>query len=202
MDIDTFTLLPIRVDPSTKVVSTTGGNDALLQSELNTLNALHRSMVGLDTANSVPPPPMPVNPKRSQQVQKLRESGNASLKRGAHQEAIKLYSLGIEMAQGRPQWEPQGFVREELAALYSNRAQAWMALRDWPEAAVDASASLEMKKPANIKAWYRLAKCMLEMGRLKEAHDAAVKGLEFEHEPDLLKLKNEVEASLDRKLAA
>lgn len=200
MDVDTFTLLPIQVDPSTKAVSGIGKRDTALDIEITALNTLHRSMIGLDTPNSVPPPPMPINPKRSQQITKLRDSGNASIKRNAYQDAIRMYSLGIEMAQGRPHWEPQGLVREELATLYANRAQAWMALREWAEGAVDAEMSLEMKKPQNPKAWWRLGKCMLEMGRLTEARDAAARGLEFEHEADLLKLKKEVEGLLQSKI--
>ena len=103
------------------------------------------------------------------------------------------------MALGRPQWEPQGLVREEVAGLYVNRAQAYMAQNEWADGAVDAEASLEMQKPQNSKAWWRLGRCMLEMNRLEEARDAAVRGLEFEqggHEPDLVKLRNQVDELL------
>lgn len=208
MDLDTFTLLPIQVDPSTKAVSTTTPTskntptDPSLQTELAALNTLHRSMVGLDTPNSVPPPPLPVNPKRSQQIQKLRESGNQSLKRTNNTEAIKLYSLGIEMALGRPSWEPQGLVREEVAGLYANRAQAYIAQNEWADGAVDAEASLEMKKPQNSKAWWRLGRCYLEMGRLEEARDVVGRGLEFEqggHEPDLVRLRGQVDELLKQR---
>lgn len=201
MNLETFTLLSITVDPSTKAVSTST-TDSALQIELDHLNTLHRSMVGLDSPNSVPPPPVPVNPKRSQQIQKLRESGNQSIKRNDTAGAIKLYSLGIEMALGRPQWEPQGLVRQEIAGLYANRAQAFMVQNEWAEGAVDAEASLEMQKPQNTKAWWRLGKCMLEMGQLEEAKDAAVRGLEFEqggHEADLVKLRSQVDELLAKR---
>ena len=197
---DTFTLLPLQVDRSTKAVSAADESTSSdLQAELAQLNVLHRSIVGLDTPNSIPPPPLPVNPKRSAQVAKLRESGNASFRKGSHADAIRMYSLGIEMALGRPAWEPSGLVREEVSALFANRAQAHMAMQAWPEGAVDAECSVELKKGGNSKAWWRRGRCLVEMGRLEEAREWIAKGLEFEGgEQDLVALRKEVEAALER----
>ncbi len=198
--MDTFTLLPLEVDPSTKAVICKTDPSSALEAELTQLNALHRSIVGLDTPNSVPPPPLPVNPKRSAQVAKLRESGNTSLRKGAFAEAIKLYSLGIEMAMARPAWEPSGLVREELSGLYANRAQAHMAMQAWPEGAIDAECSVELKKGGNAKAWWRRAKCLAEMSRYEEAKEWIVKALEFESgEQDLVALQKEVDAALEKR---
>ena len=123
---------------------------------------------------------MPVNPKRSAQINKLREAGNASHKKGAYADAIKLYSLAIDMAVGRPVWEAAGVVREELSALYGNRAQAWMAQQAWAEGAVDAECSVELKKVANTKGWWRRGQCLKEMGRLEEAAEWIREAVEFE----------------------
>ncbi|KAI0403355.1 tetratricopeptide repeat domain-containing protein [Xylaria palmicola] len=180
-DLDTFTLLPLQLDPQTKAVSTTSSSRTL-QAELGALNALHRALLSLETPSQVPPPPVPVNPKRSANLTKLRESGNAEHRRGRHAEAVKLYSLGLQMALGRPLWEPQGLVREEVAALYANRAQAHAALRAWPAAAADADASVEAKRAGNAKAWWRRGRALVEMGRLAEAADWVRRGLELEGE--------------------
>lgn len=197
---DIFTLLPIQVDPSTKGVSTTDSSAADLQTELALLNVLHRSIVGLDTPNSAPPPPVPVKPQRSQQIAKLRESGNALFKKQNYADAVRMYSLGLEMALGRPQWEPQGLVREEVAGLYSNRAQAWMSQSEWSEGAVDAELSVEMKKVQNAKAWWRKGKCLIEMEMIEEAKEWVAEALTFEAgDPDLTTMMKDIEVILERR---
>ncbi|KAI1161622.1 tetratricopeptide repeat domain-containing protein [Nemania serpens] len=198
LDLDTFSLLPLQIDPQSKAVSTPSGSRTL-QAELAALNTLHRAMLALETPNHVPPPPVPVNPKRSANITKLRESGNAEQRKGRHVEAIKLYGLGLQMALGRPLWEPQGLVREEVAALYANRAQAHMGMLAWPEAAADAEASVEAKRVGNSKAWWRRGKSLLEMGRLDEAREWVRKGLELEgEEAELVGLLKDVEAKWEK----
>jgi translocation protein SEC72 len=191
---DTFTLLPLEMDPSTKSISASHSAGNALSTELAALNALHRSLLNVETPTGTPPPPVPVNPKRSAQIGKLRESGNAEFRKGRHDEAVKLYGLAIGMALSRPSWEPSGLVREELSGLLSNRAQANMAQQNWAEGAIDAEASVEMKKIGNAKGWWRRGKCLLEMGRLEEAAQWVKQGLELEAtEQDLVQLRDEIE---------
>lgn len=190
---DTFTLLPLHMDPTTKAISASQPSGNALETELATLNALHRSLLNVETPTGTPPPPVPVNPKRSAQIGKLRESGNAEFRKGNPAQAVKLYGLAIDMALGRPSWEPSGLVREEVSGLLSNRAQANMAQQLWAEGAADAEASVEMKKVGNAKGWWRRGKCLLEMGRLEEAEQWVKEGLEFEAtEQDLVQLKDEI----------
>ena len=193
-DLDTFDLLPLRIDPQSKAIGASPSNRAL-DAELAALNALHRSLLGLENNQSVPPPPVPVNPKRSANVSKLRESGNAEFRKGRYADAIKFYTLGLQMALTRPVWEPSQLVREEVHQLYSNRAQAHMALQGWAEGAVDAEASVEAKRQGNAKAWWRRGRCLLEMGRMEEAKEWVGKGLEMEgDEKELLELLREIDA--------
>ncbi|MCJ1435787.1 hypothetical protein MMC27_005162 [Xylographa pallens] len=187
---DTFTLLPLHLDPTSKAISCPSLNSSPIATELALLNATHRSLLTLDTPHSVPPPPLPLNPKRSAAIQKMREQGNASLARKggtasaanaqAHtQEAIKLYSYALEMALTRLPWEPASIVRDEVAILMSNRAQAHMGLQSWPEGAADAETSVELKPaPGNGKAWWRRGKCLAEMGRWEEAAEWIARGIE------------------------
>ncbi|EON98705.1 putative translocation protein sec72 protein [Phaeoacremonium minimum UCRPA7] len=198
-DLDSFTLLPLKLDPQSKAVGSTSSSRAL-EAELTTLNQLHRALLGLDGGAPVPPPPVPVNPKRSANVAKLRDSGNGEYRKGKYAEAIKFYTLGLQMALTRPLWEPQQLVREEVASLYANRAQAHMGLQSWAEGAVDAEASVEAKKVGNAKAWWRRGKCLLEMGRLEESREWVGKGLEMEgEEGELVALLKEIEGKIATK---
>jgi len=191
MDIDTFVQLPLTYDSKSKSLVSTHA-DSKLQEELTALNTLHRSLIGIHK-EGIPPPPVPVDPKRSSAIQKLRESGNTSFRKNDHAGAAKLYSLGIDMASQRPLWEPSGLVREELTQLYANRAQAYMAGQFWAEGAVDAQCSVELKKVGNAKAWWRRGRCLVEMGRTQEAREWVSEALEFEgQEADLVSLFEEI----------
>jgi translocation protein SEC72 len=194
-------LLPLEIDPQTKSVSAGAlGSNRALQKELAALNALHRSLLALETPSQIPPPPIPVNPKRSAQVTKLRDSGNDCYRKQKYAEAIKFYGLGIDMALKRPLWEPQQLVREEIASLYANRAQAHMGLQSWAEGAVDAEASVEAKRVGNAKAWWRRGRCLFEMGRLEEARNWVSRGLEMEgEEAELKSLLVEIDKKLEAK---
>lgn len=100
-------------------------------------------------------------------------------------------------------WEPSGLIRDEVAGLYSNRAQTHMSLRNWVEGAIDAESSVEAKKIGNAKAWWRRGRCLVEMGRDEEARDWVLKGLEMEgSETDLVGLLKEIEGRIEKKTAA
>ncbi|KAK4229775.1 hypothetical protein QBC38DRAFT_542989 [Podospora fimiseda] len=195
-DQDSFDFIPLQIDPKTKSISSLSASTKL-EAELSALNSLHRALHSLDAPHLVPPPPVPVNPKRSANVQKLRESGNTEYRKGKYAEAVKFYTLGLQMALQRPPWEPQGLVREEVHQLYSNRAQAHMQLGNWPEGAVDAEASVTAKSQGNAKAWFRRGKCLMEMGRYQEAKAAVAQALEFEgEEKELAELLKEIESKI------
>jgi translocation protein SEC72 len=206
---DTFVQLPLAIDPDSKAVSSTSSSGAL-KAELAALNALHRSfMIDLEGPLGIPPPPVPVNPKRSAQVTKLKESGNASFKKAAYADAVRMYGLAIDMAAKRPLWEPAGLVREELSQLYGNRAQAFMAQQMWPDAALDAFCSTELKKVGNAKGWWRRTVALKEQGRLDEALDIVKEAIDFESAgPDkkgaeeLAGLLKDVEAAVEKKSLA
>jgi translocation protein SEC72 len=200
--LETFHQLPLSIDPSSKAIST---SDPSLATQIDELNKFNRALISLDAPNQIPPPPAPVNPKRTVQITKLRESGNTSYKKGQYTDAIRFYELAIRMATERPSWEASGLVRDELSGLYGNRAQAYMSQQLWVEGAVDAEISVEMKKVGNVKGWWRRGQCLREMGRLEEAREWVRQGLEFERAGleknaigELEGLAREVEKALER----
>ena len=174
---DTFHLVPLTIDPATKALSS---SDKSFTREIEDLNKYHKLMLAIENPAQVPGPPAPVNPKRSVNISKLRESGNNEYRKGKFPEAVKFYDLALKMAEGRPPWEASGLVREEFCALYNNRAQAYMSQQMWPEASVDAEISVEMKRVGNVKACWRRGVCLKEMGRIDEAREWIRGGLEFE----------------------
>ncbi|KAL9941597.1 hypothetical protein D7B24_004254 [Verticillium nonalfalfae] len=191
-----FDALPLQMDAQSKAITSASSNRALT-TELEALNTLHRTLLGLETPHGIPPPPVPVNPKRSAGVAKLRDSGNGEFRKGKFPEAIKFYTLGIQMALQRPPWEPNQLVREEVAGLYANRAQAHMALTQWAEGSVDAEASVEARKVGNAKAWWRRGRCLQEMGRLEEAREWVRRGLGMEgEEAELVALLRDIETRI------
>ncbi|KLU85698.1 tetratricopeptide repeat domain-containing protein [Magnaporthiopsis poae ATCC 64411] len=114
-DLDTFTQLPIRLDPKTKALSSLSpGSSRALDAELATLNQLHRSILALETPHQVPPPPIPVNPKRSANVSKLRDSGNSEFRKGRYAEAVKLEEAREWVGKGL---EMEGEENELVALL-------------------------------------------------------------------------------------
>ncbi|POS87201.1 hypothetical protein EPUL_001603 [Erysiphe pulchra] len=207
--IETFTLLPIKIIDAGKnkscilrTASDDNGKNSMDQSlkslqphaktqrELEALNELHQSLINHKLA--VPPSPLPVNPKHSANVTKLRESGNTSFRQGKHAEALRLYSLGLEMAMRRPLWEPCSLFCDDIANLYANRSQVHMTLQNWPEGAIDAEASVEAKQSGNPKAWWRRGRCLVEMGRIDDAIEWIEKALAIEgNDADLATLLRE-----------
>ena len=177
---ETYTHHPISLDPASKIVSAPPSSSDTLKRQIGALNALHQSMKNLQTPNQIPPPPMPVDPKRSANINKMKESAAAAHKKGNYAEAARLYSFAIDMAAARPYWEPVGLVREELALLFSNRAASHVGAQNWVEGWKDAESSIECKRFGNAKAWWRLGKCFQEMDRYPEAVEALTRGLEIE----------------------
>jgi translocation protein SEC72 len=194
-DPDVYIQLPLSLDPASKAITST---DPSLAAELKELNTLHRTLLTLDSA--VPPPPLPINPKRSAQIVKLRDTAMAAQRKSNHPEALKLYTLAISMAGTRPPWEPVALVRDELAFLYEKRAGVHMAMSDWPAGAADAECSVECKRVGNSGGWVRRGRCLVEMGRWEDAREWVGKGLEVEGggegRKELESLKGEIEKGL------
>ncbi|KEF57311.1 uncharacterized protein A1O9_05228 [Exophiala aquamarina CBS 119918] len=188
--LETYTHLPVHVDPQTKQVSILS-SDKTIQDAIDNLNRLHTSFKSLETPNNVPPAPMLVNPKRSAQIQKLRDSAAATSKKGDNPGAIRLLGVAIDMAAARPGWEPMGLAREELAMMYLSRGAANCSVQNWVEGLIDAECSVECKSgpgqgpngeriPGNPKAWIVGGRCLMEMARWRDAVEWLERAVEKE----------------------
>lgn len=202
--IDIYNQHSLHIDPSSKAISLTPDQPQSenIVTELQILNQLHRSLLSIDPPN-IPPPPLPINPKRSAQITKLRDTANTAYRKGNYGEAVRLYTYAIDMALGRPGWEPATLTRDELSGLFANRAQAQMAEQKWPEGLVDAKCSVDCKGVGNLKAWWRVGRCLVEMGQWEEAKKLVDRGLEVEGRSgdgakELISLLEEIEDGIKR----
>jgi translocation protein SEC72 len=148
---DTFLALPIRLDDKSNSVVCTYHSLAacdICKLDFQPLNSLHHKFNHLSGDQQYPPPPSrPPLQVRSIQISKMKDSGNSSFKMHKYTEALKYYTLAIDMAVSRPPWEPAALCRDETVILLCNRSAAHLALQEYPEALADAEAVVRLKKP-------------------------------------------------------
>lgn len=187
---DTFNLLPVNLEQKevngTKVSALSSGDPSLaaLMHQINSLtNGFKQSGFVLEVP---PPPPQAVNPHRSAQIDKQKLAGNEAFKNGKWGEALKLYSVALDLAASRPPWEPAAMANDEMSILLCNRSAAFLGAELYAEAYADAHACIELKKPWS-KGYFRKAKACLKLGRLFEAKEVLEAGLAYEPHNEELK---------------
>jgi tetratricopeptide (TPR) repeat protein len=84
---------------------------------------------------------------RNNDSNQLKEQGNAAMKAGQIEHAIKMYSRALELDSSN-------------AAAYNNRSQAYIALSLFEKAAADSTSCVALE-PQNTKALYRRGCCKL-----------------------------------------
>jgi translocation protein SEC72 len=169
-----FKSVPLALDAaSNQLVSPTH--------DLTVLNALIRSLASLPPQLAFPPPPNVVPPQRSMAVAKAKEDGVAAFAAGNLSEAIRLFTLAIDVAASRPLWENNAIARDELALCLANRAAAFLEAHAFLEALADAEAVVQLKKPWS-KGHFRKGKALHKLGRREEAKEAFELGLCFDPE--------------------
>jgi translocation protein SEC72 len=146
----------------------------------------------LKPSNGELPPPNAPNLPRNAQVNRLREEGNKNFKAGNFPEAIRFYTMALEVSSSRPLWEPLAFqfIKEELSPVLSNRAAAYMGMKNYVDALVDAETVTKLKREWS-KGWFRKGKALAGLNRTEEALDALSIGLGFD--PDSEELKKAVD---------
>jgi translocation protein SEC72 len=178
---DTFLALPLQIDEKTKSVQCLHHSLPTCTKcnlDFTPLNTLYKSFNSL-TTDAPPPPQQKPHPARSAQIAKMKESGNNAFKVNKYADALRFYSLALEMALSRPPWEPAALCRDETVILLCNRSAAHFAMENYPESLADAEAVVELKKPW-AKGHYRKCKALQAMGRLEEAQKAIELGLMYD----------------------
>jgi translocation protein SEC72 len=179
--MDSFLALPLQIDEKTKAVVCSHHSLPTCDKcklDFQALNQLYNNFNRLD--QRCPPPPSKQPPLvRSAQITKLRDSANASVKMHKLEEAVKFYSLAIDMALARPVWESANLCRDETVILLFNRSTVKFMLKEYAESLADAEAVVEMKRPW-AKGHLRKGKALQAMGQLEEAKKAIELGLMYD----------------------
>lgn len=177
----------------------TAPDDDLPPQELAALNTLIKALVATNdnpaplppgipaqfkTIDYIPPPPQPIPNIRSNHIAKAKEDGNNFFRSGKFQDSIKLYSISAALSASRPVFESAQYSRDELSIALCNRSAAYAADGKWIEALVDADAVIQLKKQWT-KGYFRKGKALAGLGRLEEAKEALLLGLEFEPANDV-----------------
>lgn len=176
-----FQAVPLALDPSTNTLHTPVPN-----LDLTVLNALIRSISGLPPNVAFPPPPNAIAPQRSMAINQAKEQGNTAYRNKDWAEAIKMYTLAVDVAASRPLWEANQVARDELSLCLANRSAAFASCEHWIGALCDAEAVTKLKKPW-AKGHYRKGKALVGLERYKEAREAFELGLQFDPENKDLK---------------
>ncbi|KAG9014349.1 hypothetical protein FRB94_012755 [Tulasnella sp. JGI-2019a] len=159
-------------------------------------------MIAASNPIAVPAPPNVVHPARSQAVQKAKEDGNAAYKAKNWGQAIQHYNMSANIALSRNPWEPAALMRDEMAIIICNRSATFAAAEDYISALVDADVVIQLKRPWS-KGHFRKAKALLGLGRLEEARDAVMLGLQFEPDStEMLAFKKEIEDGIEKQQEA
>jgi translocation protein SEC72 len=112
-------------------------------------------------------------------INKAKEDGNTAFRKQQYAEAVRLFTLAIDVAASRPLWENNQMARDELALCLANRSAALAAVQEWVGALCDAEACVKLKRPWP-KAHYRKGKALEGLGRHSEAREAYELGLQFD----------------------
>ena len=176
-----FQQVPLALDPETSTLRT-----PVPDLDLTVLNALIRSIQGLPPNVAFPPPPNAIAPQRSMAINQAKEQGNTAYRNKDWAEAVKMYTLAIDVAASRPLWEANQVARDELSLCLANRSAAFASCQDWIGALCDAEAVTKLKKPW-AKGHYRKGKALVGLERWKEAREAFELGLQFDPENKDLK---------------
>lgn len=167
-----FRQVPLSLDPNTLQLGSP-------THDLTILNALVRSLKALPPQVPFPPPPNVIPPQRSMAISKAKDEGNVAYRKGDYAEAIKLFTLALDVAASRPLWESNQVARDEMALCLANRSAAFAQVGDWIGSLSDAEACVKLKRPWS-KAHFRKGNALVGLGRIDEAREAYELGLQFD----------------------
>lgn len=188
----------VQYDPKTKklVLSGEGASaDPQLKIEIDQLNILTSEVIGCGA--EVPPQPSAqnFNQDTSKMVKKLYEGGVQAFKVGKFEEAVKQFSIGIEMISRRYKFESFQFTLQELGLFLMSRADAYLKTMEPLKAFNDADMLIGMMitSPDNF---LRRGVANYFLGNYELARADYQRGLAFD--PNNQRLLTELEVCLDK----
>ncbi|ODV64575.1 Sec63 complex subunit SEC72 ASCRUDRAFT_29573 [Ascoidea rubescens DSM 1968] len=158
----------------------------LLETDIKQLNELTQNLISLN--QDVPESPMP-SPQLSIMVKKFHANGLKAIKEKKFQDAVKMFSLGLNLAVKRNKWETFKVTINEVTNLLNGRCDSYILLNDWPRAQQDADLLLNLQVNT-FENFSRRSLCFLKMGLLDECKADLERGLAFF--PNNLMLKNQL----------
>ncbi|KAK4689780.1 translocation protein SEC72, partial [Tremellales sp. Uapishka_1] len=165
--------------------------------DFNSLNYMHQFLRTAPSEAVPPPPNVQPPPQRADQIKTAKEAGNTAFKAQNFPLAIQHYSKSADMALSRPPWELAAISRDETAIALCNRSAAFAFAGAWANALADAEAVIALKRPWT-KGHFRKSRALVGLGRLEEARDALVDGLQFEpNDKELNNFLKEIDDKLD-----
>ena len=180
---DNIQVFPLLVSPNASLPTpavqfTPFAPPNFTESDLTGLNELAKLLLLSPTA-PFPAQTIPGPNARSQKIAKAKDDGNLHFKKGDWADAVRLYTLAADLAVSRPITESSVYARDELAVALCNRSAAYTNMKEWVNALADAKAVIEYK-PSWTKGHFRKGKALIGMGRLDEAKEAYLLGLQFD----------------------
>jgi len=126
-------------------------------------------------------------------MDKLKTTGNSALSAGDMNEALKLYTQGIEAGKAIGDHS-----KKLLSQLYSNRAAAKLNLNLFVEVVEDCRQAIEVDE-SNLKAYWRAAKASIHLDLYQQAIDFCENGLKIDSDhADINSLRSTAEIRLRR----
>lgn len=105
----------------------------------------------------------------------FKNQGNDAYKAKDYRSAVEFYTKGIDAKCG---------IKEIDSKLYLNRAQVNLVLKNYRRCINDCKKALE-NDPTLIKAYFRMAKAFLSLGKYQDLCEAAQFGLKVAHDKEL-----------------
>ncbi|ODV94329.1 hypothetical protein PACTADRAFT_51184 [Pachysolen tannophilus NRRL Y-2460] len=186
--------LPITYDSTTKKISLTEDVSKSewkdLQLEITQLNTLAAELISANTDIPKAPTPQSYNKHLSALMKKMHDSAVKSMKEKKYPEAIKQFSVGMEMNFRRPKFESFQMTLQEFIIFLIGRSEAYYLNGDYIDSFNDADllCSLAASVP---ESHLRRGLSNFKLGNLIEAKSDFERGLSFNQ--DHKKLKEELE---------
>ncbi|KAK1226657.1 hypothetical protein PQX77_010369 [Marasmius sp. AFHP31] len=115
---------------------------------------------------------------------RYKEQGNQAFKAGKRDEALQLYQAAIDAVYkiwggGDPDKEQERKAYRLIAMCYANRSAAWMIEGEGGDAekALDAGKKAEHTDPGYAKGYFRQARALGTLGKIKETQEVIIRGL-------------------------